>query len=142
MLRTEFQVLHSSSRNSQELDCLARAIYWEARGEGEEGMAAVGHVIMNRKAAAQFPNSICRVIYQNGQFSWTSDRRLRNRPLPQNRLALQALRVAYSIYHGSPDITNGALYFHARRVRPSWRQSFEEVAENFGAGNHIFYRDR
>ena len=64
-------------RNKQ-LDCLARNIYYEAGGEPFEGKVAVAQVTVNRAASGQFPNDICRVVYQKNivydkvlcQFSW------------------------------------------------------------------------
>lgn len=126
---------------NREIECLARAVYFEARGEGERGMRAVAHVVMNRVSNEAFPNTICGVVNQRRvagrcQFSFVCEGKMR-RPVSGEAWEYSR-RIAYSVYHGNPDITDGALYFHARRVRPSWRLSFEEVAEDFG--NHRFYR--
>ena len=65
--------------NSRDLRCLARAIYFEARGESTLGILAVGRVILNRVASKAYPNSVCRVVYQNDnrrnrcQFSFACD---------------------------------------------------------------------
>jgi hypothetical protein len=55
----------------KEIDCLARAIYYEARGESEIGKKAVAMVTINRANSSKFPDSICRVVYEKGQYSWT-----------------------------------------------------------------------
>ena len=53
------------------LDCLAEAIYFEARGESFGGMLAVASVVMNRVDHKDFPNNICGVVregkYWNGR---------------------------------------------------------------------------
>lgn len=125
-----------------ELNCLSRAVYWEARGEGERGMRAVAHVVINRKNDPRFPSDVCGVVYQRRgnvcQFSWACTP-LRTQQIRPSRQWDMAQRIARSVYFEQPDITDGSLYFHARYVRPVWRHAFEEVAEY---GNHIFYRER
>lgn len=115
--------------------CIAKAIYWEARGLSENGQRAVAEVIWNRVNHPSFPKTPCAVVYQqrNGrcQFSWvcTHARNVtpRNSPAWQN-----AVRIAQQ---PPGDLTNGALFFHARRYRARWRH-LEEVAQ---IDDHIFY---
>jgi spore germination cell wall hydrolase CwlJ-like protein len=62
------------------VDCLALALYWEAKTEGPEGMLAVASVVLNRVAHPQFPSTVCGVVKQGGerppcQFSWWCERR-------------------------------------------------------------------
>ena len=126
----------------QEISCLSRAIYWEARGESERGMRAVAHVVMNRVEDGRWGRSVCAVVFHQRrgrcQFSWACTR-VRNVTPSNSPQWLMAQRMARSVYYEQPDITNGALYFHARYVRPSWRSAMIEVAENFG--QHRFYRE-
>lgn len=56
----------------QDALCLARNIYFEARGEGREGQEAVASVTLNRVRSAVWPASVCEVVYQPLQFSWTA----------------------------------------------------------------------
>jgi spore germination cell wall hydrolase CwlJ-like protein len=56
-----------------ELECLAKNLYFEARGESEAGQFAVGFVTMNRVRNKRWPDSVCKVVYQPGQFSWVKD---------------------------------------------------------------------
>ena len=69
--------LSSSGYTSADVDCLAEALYFEARGTTYEGERAVGEVILNRSADSRFPPSVCGVIDQryNGacQFSYRCD---------------------------------------------------------------------
>lgn len=124
-----------------QFQCLAEALYFEARGEGPKGMASVGEVILNRVASPSFPRSICGVVKQgnsNGcQFSYTCDGlsdRVRERGAWD-----AATKVARALMDGAPrTLTDGATYFHTPAVRPSWSKRFERTAQ---IGRHIFYRE-
>lgn len=128
---------------SDEIACLALNIYFEARGEPDEGKQAVGHVVMNRVASEHFPGTVCDVVRQGGelrryrcQFTWWCDGRSDK---PRNRRDWEiSNEVALSVYWGrSEDPTDGALWYHADYVSPSWRHKF---AEGPKIGRHIFYR--
>src|SRR5919106_4678476 len=57
--------------HARHLDCLARNVYYEARGEPIAGQYAVAEVTMNRKASPRYPKTVCEVVYQKEAFSWT-----------------------------------------------------------------------
>lgn len=123
------------------LECLAKTIYFEARGESEEGQRAVAAVVLNRVRSADFPNTICGVVHQGGtgtkdcQFSWWCDGRSDK---PKDRGSWeQAITTAYEMMTGAPDPTNGALYYHNARVSPSWRTQLRRLAT---IGAHVYYR--
>lgn len=123
-----------------EFQCLATALYFEARGEGARGMASVAEVILNRVDSGEFPGSICGVVNQGGsggcQFSYTCDGvsdKVRERGAWD-----AAGKVAKALIDGAPRmLTDGATYFHTPAVRPSWARRFERTAQ---IGRHIFYR--
>jgi spore germination cell wall hydrolase CwlJ-like protein len=128
---------------AREVECLALNVYFEARGEPLAGKYAVAAVTLNRVAHPDFPDSICRVVLQGiqygrhrCQFSWACDR---HSDRPRDRKAWQhSQRVAYEVlFFDQPDPTDGALYFHATRVRPAWSRSMVRVAK---IGRHIYYR--
>lgn len=83
------------------LDCLSAAIYYEARGEAVDGRAAVAQVVLNRTRRAQFPHSVCGVVYQGAakgacQFSFVCNgamhgRREHDAWLDARRIAARAL---------------------------------------------------
>jgi cell wall hydrolase len=127
--------LRASDPGSRELECLAGAIYFEAKSESLAGQLAVGHVIANRAASGRFPSSYCGVVFQRSQFSF-----VRGHSLPYIPRASQDWQDAVAIakivdqkLHASP--MGKALYFHARRVSPRWH-----MARVGTLGNHIFYR--
>lgn len=118
-----------------DLDCMAEALYFEARGEGRKGQAAVAEVILNRVKSSRFPNSVCGVINQRSQFSYTIGGRktIRNRGI-----YLRVRQVAENaLSGGTGNLTNGATYFHTPAVRPAWSRRFQRTVQ---IGRHIFYR--
>jgi len=132
---TELVSEQSSGELSEQMRCLASAIYFEARGESLEGQLAVGRVIVNRAASGRFPSSYCGVVYQPSQFSF-----VRGRSMPAIRTgsaswhhAVAIARIADEGSWNSP--AKGALYFHAARVRPGWH--LKRLAR---VDNHVFYR--
>ena len=119
--------------------CVALAMYWEARGEGRTGMAAVGAVIMNRVQSTSFPNDPCDVVYQGGetppcQFSWWCDGKS-DRPRDQRQWALANDTAADLLANRLNDPTNGALFFHSTAINRPWRR-----VQTARIGGHVFYR--
>ncbi|WP_422513079.1 cell wall hydrolase [Sphingomonas sp. 3-13AW] len=120
-------------RRSRELDCLARTIYFEARGEPLEGQLAVAHTVLNRTRSDSFPDSICAVVRQPSQFSF-----VRGREIPEVDATSKAWRTAIAVAllakKGWPSRARKALYFHATYVSPGWnRQAVARI------GAHHFY---
>lgn len=119
---------------SDELECLADAVYFESKGEPLSGQLAVAEVIINRTTSGRFPTSICSVVKQPGQFSFVRGGRIPDAPEGQQyRTAAAIAKVALADAWDSP--APQALYFHARRVSPGWNRA--RVAT---IGNHIFFR--
>ena len=122
--------------------CLSEALYFEARGEPIEGQIAVAEVILNRVDSKRFPKSVCRVIDQTTgkrhkcQFSYNCDGLLE--VFPDKKAYERVSKIARLMLDGSSrDLTNGATFYHSRKVKPSWRSSF---ARTTNIGSHIFYR--
>lgn len=119
----------------KEIQCLAKNIYFESRGEPLEGQIAVAHVTLNRVEHDYFPNTVCGVVWQNKQFSWTHDGLPDN---PKNMMLWSDIKLlAKKIYNGEiQDNTSGSLFYHADYVRPFWAKKLERVAV---INVHIFY---
>ena len=117
-----------------ELLCLAKNIYYEARGEPMRGKIAVAQVTLNRVThRTEFQSSICGVVYAKDQFSWTNERHKE----PRGEAWREAKEVAKAVIEGSVHIPDfKALYFHNLTVKPRWRKTKELIAR---IGNHIFY---
>ena len=120
----------------EETDCLARAVYYESKGEPLAGQLTVADVILNRAhSGGRFPSSVCGVVRQAGQFSF-----VRRGVIPTPPSGSRDWRIAVAIAQiAMQDLADGgaprALFFHARSVRPGWRLT--RVA---AIGNHVFYR--
>jgi len=118
-----------------EQNCLAGAIYFEAKSESLEGQLAVGRVIVARAKSGRFPASYCGVVYQPSQFSFVRGRSMPNinKASRQWRNAMAVARIADAGSWRSP--VEGALFFHASHVSPNWR--LKRMAR---IDNHVFYR--
>lgn len=137
--RPENSALPFHAQTNDELYCLAQNIYFEARGESLAGQEAVAWVTLNRLMDSEHPSSICKVVWEDSQFSWTHDGKS-DKP-KNNNSWLMAQIIAYNViesYGVKLDPTKGATYFHADYVKPSWAKSFDRVVR---IDNHIFYAD-
>ena len=120
---------------SRELNCLAGAVYFEAKGESLKGQLAVGRVVIARANSGRFPHSYCGVVYQQSQFSF-----IRGHAMPAIdkgslswRNAQAIAQIADSDSWKSP--VEGALFFHSARISPNWH--LKRIARIEG---HVFYR--
>jgi N-acetylmuramoyl-L-alanine amidase len=118
-------------------NCLATAVYFEARGESLEGQLAVAHVVMNRAASGRYPPTWCEVVKQPAQFSF-----VRHGEFPYADVNSDAWKKAEAVAELAasnvvPSVGADVLWYHADYCSPSWRRNLQEV-EQIGA--HIFYR--
>ena len=138
-------------------------MYHEARDQGSAGLLAVSSVVLNRVKDKRFPNDICEVIEQGPtreswktrqtpdptdavfypiknrcQFSWYCDGKS---DVPKDvKTYERLLTIASSIVYNKfdfVDITDGALFYHADYVTPSWAKTKIKTVE---IQDHIFYR--
>lgn len=117
----------------KEFDCLVRNVYQEARGEPYKGKVAVALVTLNRTKSERFPSTICGVVYQKGQFSWTKNYAKVKVNVEQWQAAKDA---AFAAYMGVETLGMfKATHFHNNQVNPRWK--LRKVAT---IGNHHFYR--
>lgn len=113
-----------------ELQCLALNIHRESSGEPFKGKLVVGLVVLNRTRNSLFPNTICGVVKQRGQFSWV----VRVKNFERQFVPEEINQLAYDIMTGVyPDISKGALYFHNSSAIPFKRRFL------FKIGDHSFY---
>lgn len=124
---------------TDEANCIAVAVYHEARGESLEGQLAVAKVIMNRASSGKYPTSWCGVVKQPWQFSFVHPRSGYMPSVDQAsaswRKALGVTRLA--VANAVQSVPNDCLWYHADYVAPSWGRRLTRV-EKIGA--HIFYR--
>ena len=125
-----------------EENCLARAVYFEARSESELGQLAVAKVILNRVKDPNYPNTICGVVYQGSgsrnscQFSFACD------GLPddvkQPGAWANSKRIAQMAIAGDAKVAaiGSATNYHADYVKPKWAKNMKRLIK---IGHHIFY---
>ena len=124
---------------SDQANCIAVAVYHEARGESLEGQMAVARVIMNRAASGKYPTSWCGVVKQPWQFSFVNPRSGYMPSVDQHsaswRKALGVTRLA--VANAVQSVPTDCLWYHADYVAPSWGRRLTRVDK---IGAHIFYR--
>ena len=123
---------------ANEIECLAKNIYFEARDQKEEGRLAVAMVTMNRVKSRQFPSTVCEVVYQRNQFSWFWDGAPDNPEEEQSyKHALALARVVYDYHHCLEDNTHGSLYYKRHDVD---HRFFNKLTLVKRIDAHEFYR--
>ena len=143
---------------NNEITCLAKNMYFEARSEGIAGVVATTQVVYNRVNSEEYPNTICEVIEQakisqwwlkekgivkpiknKCQFSWFCDG-YSDEPKDDktySELFELAEQFINGEHEGMIDITGGALWYHADYVHPRWANHLEVTTK---VGRHIFYK--
>lgn len=122
--------------SNEDQECIAAAVYFEARGEPIEGQLAVAQVVLNRAASGRYPTSTCAVVKQPAQFSF-----VRKGRIPPIAKATEAWRNAVAVTrvaveHLAKQIGSSVLWYHASYVSPDWGRRLTRVTQ---IGGHIFY---
>lgn len=122
--------------NKNDVECLARNIYYEAGVEDITGKIAVGNITVNRVKTKYWGSHICDVVYAKDQFSWTKEKRrawiaLKGRAWADSKAAAEAVLNGLKVKQ-----LDSALYYHADYVKPAWRDTSKRVLK---VGRHIFY---
>ena len=130
-INKQYKIKHTN----KDIECLAKNIYFEARGESHKGKIAIGQVTLNRVIhSSEFNKTICGVVYQKDQFSWTNDRK---NHIKDHYQWEEAQHIAKGILQGKLFLENfEALYFHANYTKPTWRNTKQYITT---IGKHIFY---
>ncbi len=129
--------LEAEQQRYADLTCLARNIYFEARGESVAGQLAVAEVTMNRVASKRFPDTVCSVVHEQrwdairkrnvGAFSWTE---FDTMPKPKGKPWQRATMLVVSAYDNEETLqVPGALFYRAERITPRWSRTKKLVAE-------------
>lgn len=125
-----------------ELMCLALTVYYEARDQDLLGQVAVAQVVMQRLESPIYPDSICLVVQQGGefpryqcQFTWWCDGKA---DVPFDLKAFsRAVRVSDAVYNGGVRHVPllGSTHYHATYVSPDWPLEYITTI-----GQHMFYK--
>lgn len=120
----------ATKKEKQQIQCIATAVYFEARGASDRGKASVGQVIRNRVNQKKFPKTFCSVVYQQGQFSWSRSKKLKITDMDSWNKAQDIAKVTY--YLGWPkSLIGDATYFYSGK-RPYWAKGMTRVAHYDG----------
>ena len=120
---------------SSEIECLAGAIWAEARGEPTKGQEAVGHVILNRNASGN--SDVCSVVAHPYQFSFYTRNYQWKYHAKQKEIAVRLLQEEY---HGNrQDFLKGITHYTNVKVKTVWMKAF--MVETV-IGNHKFLREK
>jgi hypothetical protein len=137
-----FVASRDSAAYDRALQCLTQAVYYEARGESENGQRAVAQVVLNRVRHPAYANSVCGVVYQGSerstgcQFSFTCDGSMNAAIEPyawERARRIAAAALAGSVYRPVGFATN----YHTTAISPYWAPS---LVPQIVVGAHIFYR--
>jgi len=128
----------ASGALTAEQDCLANAVYFEARGESLEGQLAVAEVVLNRARSGRYPSTWCGVVRQPAQFSFVRRGRIpaADRSSMAWRRAVAIARIAAARSHERL-LPENTLWYHANYVSPGWGR---RLSRSGRIGAHIFYR--
>jgi spore germination cell wall hydrolase CwlJ-like protein len=143
------EAARSARKKVREIQCLATAMYFEARGEPARGQFIVGRVILNRVASRYYPDDICEVVYQNAQlknrcqFSFACDGQPNQ--VSESTTWQQIKRRAQYLVECDDKCSLAALgsselwtstHYHADYVSPNWARKLHRTGQ---VGRHIFY---
>jgi len=135
------QPLVTDANIEEEIICMAQNLYHEARGEGIRGQEMVALVTLNRVKSRRWPNTVCGVVYQDSQFSWTLERPYMNlRGKKERHSFMVALDIARRAISGEiPDNSMGAdHYYNPNKVNPYWSDTMRQTVV---IGGHRFMKD-
>ena len=130
---------------TNDLQCMAENIYYEAATQSYAGKIAVGQVVLNRLKTNGYPSTICGVIYEGSQnihttscqFSWTC---MPRKAIDKSSLywgqSLGAAKELLTRKDTIIDITEGATNYHADYVKPPWAKQLRFITK---IDQHIFY---
>jgi len=121
--------------SERDLACMVQAVYFEARSEDALGQAAVAHVILNRMKSPLYPDSVCKVVWQPAQFSYTEDGKS-DRMTDQTAIE-KAVDVSLAVIRGKIKDPTGMLHdYDPKFARPAWARGGYKVL----VGQHAFVR--
>lgn len=132
------------SEDKKEQKCLLEVLWYEARGEGLEGMKAVANVVINRVNSKHYGGTICEVVDQPKQFSYRNhlkpSQRLDVVPKPSEVGVFTQLKESVTTWTKKgfePVVEPETLWYHTSTVKPKWSKFKTKVKQ---VGNHIFFK--
>ena len=155
IVRAPVDDIGEESFMARELKCLKDNVYHEARGEPPEGRYAVIFSTLERALDKRYPKTICGVVHQPWQFSWTKDKKVLSQPINPREYLKIAVQVhelmkgrsidsAAAVARMKTGLPNGAIFYKKKNFTGS------EAVEKFFAtlvhvatvGTHNFFVER
>lgn len=117
------------------LKCLACSIYFEARGESLQSQVDVAQTMITRVLDDYFPDTMCEVVWQGSQFSWTHDGK--SDYIPNGPVLWRVLDAVNIAVNAGP---NGLDHYYAQKiVHPRWARVSRECRNTKQRrGDHTF----
>lgn len=133
-----------ASYKPEETECLARTLYYEARGEPISGIIGVAYTVINRVKLSSYPNTICGVVRETRdgacQYSYWCSHRF---DIPGEdsgyKTSLAIARYVLNADNHVYDPTHGAIYYTEKGLKPEWAKHFRNYII---IGRHKFYFER
>lgn len=123
-----------TAASAADINCMARAMYFESNRSSRDGMIAVGSVVMNRVQSEDFPNTVCAVVSQKNQFAPGV---MTKTMTGQAKALAEVLATAVLAGERHPNV-GGAKFFHA-----AWYDAnFNNIHYVVTAGGNAFYEKR
>lgn len=124
----------STTASAPDINCMARAMYFESNRSSRDGMIAVGSVVMNRVQSADFPDTVCAVVSQKNQFAPGV---MTMTMSGQAQALAEASASSVLVGERHPNVA-GARFFHA-----AWYEAnFNNIHYVLTAGGNAFYEKR
>lgn len=137
-------VAHSSqSIDPKQLKCLQENIFFESRNQNILGQAMVALVTLARTEHKRYPNTVCGVVFQRKQFSWTNrGHKKPNLKNPTEKRAWEIAGIIAEVFLKSDidKIVNDVTHYHTDAVKPKWSKS-SKLTPVLKIENHIFYSE-
>lgn len=123
-----------ATASAADINCMARAMYFESNRSSRDGMVAVGTVVMNRVQSDDFPNAVCAVVSQKNQFApGVMTKKMHG----QAKALAETLASAVLTGERHPNV-GSARFFHA-----AWYDAnFNNMHYVVTAGGNAFYEKR
>ena len=122
--------------NLSSRDCLARAMYFESNRSSDDGMLAVGSVVMNRVADKRYPNTVCAVVGQKNQFAPG----VLSKQMKEKTSSARAYRMADKVLSGArhKNLSASVVHFHTA----GYKFPYDNMYYVLEAGGNTFYEKR
>lgn len=138
----DYEILEKKNQydlSDTDYEVLLRIVQAEAGGEDEKGKMLVAGVVLNRVKNNKFPNTVKEVVFQNANGSYQFSP-VANGSYYAVTVSEETKEAVDKVLKGE-DITNGALYFAARKYADEEKMKWFDrcLTRLFAHGGHEFY---